>query len=81
MLDDKIEVWVCDHAPSCSDQQGSVCYTYDEVLEVFIPWGLWRQVLGPALDDVAEDESSDNHSSLRAAFVTFESVEEISEVW
>ena len=47
MVKNQIEVWVCDNHSPCLDQQGSVCYTYDEVSEVFVPWGLRSQVLGP----------------------------------
>ncbi len=36
---DKFEVWVC-VSHTCSTQGDRMCFTYSEVDQVFVPWGL-----------------------------------------
>ena len=59
MIEEQFEVWVCDSAPPClagAGQTGAVvCYTYSEEYSIFVPWGLWENVLGAGHDGVGGD--------------------------
>ncbi|EKX43308.1 hypothetical protein GUITHDRAFT_110724 [Guillardia theta CCMP2712] len=55
---DRFEVWVCDYDNRCVQQTGdAMCFVFDEVQEVFLPWGLDSQLLltqqGPFQPDLA----------------------------
>ncbi|EKX38135.1 hypothetical protein GUITHDRAFT_115688 [Guillardia theta CCMP2712] len=55
---DKYEVWVCDYDNRCVQQEGdALCFVFDEVKEIFLPWGLDSELLltqqGPFQPDLA----------------------------
>lgn len=85
MIVHQFEVWVCDNdieACASSTLKEPICYIYDEVDHVFVPWGAWRHVLGPmdATNEKKDGSGGGANSTARAAFLTFTTVEEISEV-
>ncbi|EKX38199.1 hypothetical protein GUITHDRAFT_115744 [Guillardia theta CCMP2712] len=46
MFHTRFEVWVCDYDNRCVQQTGNaMCFVFDEVQEVFLPWGLDSQLL------------------------------------
>ena len=50
MIESAYEVWVCDKHSPCmmgAESEGGVCFIYSEQAGVFVPWGMWTDVLRP----------------------------------
>jgi len=43
-LVNEVKVWVCDRDNECSEPINPMCFVYEEVHRMFIPWGLEAQV-------------------------------------
>ena len=41
---DEFEAWLCTTLSSCGGADGSVCFTFSEAREVFVPWGYAREL-------------------------------------
>jgi len=50
LLKNRFENWLCDkNAPCLPSEENGVCYIFDEILKVFVPWGKWRYIACCAL--------------------------------
>ena len=43
LVEERFETWLCDKSATClPSEENGVCYIFDEILKVFVPWGKWR---------------------------------------